>query len=69
MSDEPLTNGTASPVHLNLNNLNNLTLTEYTATHTPVSERVDNRNGVLGEPPNWGIPDAFLLPNGYPDVR
>lgn len=64
MSDEPPTNGTVTPV-----TPKNLALTEYTAAPTPPSERGDDKSKMLGMPPNWGIPEAFLLPNGYPDVR
>lgn len=62
MSDEP-TNGVTTPTSPKRSGL---ALTEYTAAPTPPSERAPR---VPGLPPNWGIPDAFLLPNGYPDVR
>ena len=39
-----------------------LSLTEYTANPTPPGTRYDC-------PRDWDIPEAFLLPNGYPDVR
>lgn len=38
-----------------------LSLTEYTANPTPPGTRYDC-------PRDWDIPEAFLLPNGYPDV-
>lgn len=62
MSGEPLTRVT-TPV---TPKMSGLALTEYSAAPTPPSERSERIPGV---PPNWGIPDAFLLPNGYPDVR
>ncbi|KAJ5675595.1 hypothetical protein N7462_008492 [Penicillium macrosclerotiorum] len=61
MSDEPVPNGVTTPVSPKASGL---ALTEYTAAPTPPSERVQRIPGV---PPNWGIPEAFLLPNGYPD--
>ncbi|CAG7925983.1 unnamed protein product [Penicillium olsonii] len=39
-------------------------LTEYTAASRHPSECVERNTSV---PPDWGIPDDFLLPNGYPD--
>ncbi|KAJ5964384.1 Threonine dehydratase biosynthetic [Penicillium vulpinum] len=60
MSDETST-GRASPV---TPKMSGLALTEYTAAPTPPSEREER---TLGLPPNWGVPEAFLLPNGYPD--
>ncbi|KAJ5812088.1 hypothetical protein N7474_008389 [Penicillium riverlandense] len=59
MSDEFIPNGAATPVSPKMSGL---ALTEYTAAPTPPSERSEPKY-----PPNWGIPDAFLLPNGYPD--
>lgn len=38
-----------------------LSLTEYTANPSPPSESTKERN-------EYVIPEAFLLPNGYPDV-
>ena len=64
MSAESSTNGIATPVS---SKYSNLALTEYSTVPTPDSENDDGKQ--LGSPPNWGIPDAFLLPNGYPDVR
>jgi hypothetical protein len=68
MSDESAPNGFASgsttPI---LPKMSGLALTEYAATPTPPGER--NEQTGPGLPPNWGIPEAFLLPNGYPDVR
>jgi threonine dehydratase len=63
MSDET-TNGVATPV-TPTPKMSGLALTEYTAAPTPPSERERRTPGL---PPNWGIPEAFLLPNGYPDV-
>jgi threonine dehydratase len=62
MPDQPATNGTTTPVNAKLSNL---ALTEYTAAPTPPSEK--DQNTALGLSRDWGIPDAFLLPNGYPD--
>ncbi|KAJ5503338.1 Threonine dehydratase biosynthetic [Penicillium fimorum] len=59
MSDE--SHGVATPV---TPKMSGLALTEYTAAPTPPSERERRTPGL---PPNWGIPEAFLLPNGYPD--
>jgi hypothetical protein len=39
-----------------------LALTEYTANPSPPSESPKSAA-------NQGVPEAFLLPNGYPDVR
>ncbi|KAJ5788296.1 hypothetical protein N7457_003286 [Penicillium paradoxum] len=61
MSDETPTNGVVTPV---TSKISGFALTEYTATPTPPSEREQRTPGL---PPNWGIPEAFLLPNGYPD--
>jgi threonine dehydratase len=61
MSSET-SNGVATPV---TPKMSGLALTEYTAAPTPPSEREQRTPGL---PPNWGIPEAFLLPNGYPDV-
>ncbi|KAJ5935227.1 hypothetical protein N7466_004774 [Penicillium verhagenii] len=61
MSDEPTTNGATTPISAKLNGL---ALTEYTAAPTPPSERNPRFPGV---PPDWGIPESCLLPNGYPD--
>ena len=61
MSDET-PNGATTPV---TPKTSGLALTEYTAAPTPPSEREQRTPGL---PPNWGIPEAFLLPNGYPDV-
>lgn len=61
MSDET-PSGVATPV---TPKMSGLALTEYTAAPTPPSEREQRTPGL---PPNWGIPEAFLLPNGYPDV-
>ena len=63
MSDKPVTNGASRPV---TPKTSGLALTEYTAAPTPPSERQVRFPGV---PPDWGIPESFLLPNGYPDVR
>ncbi|KAG0156333.1 hypothetical protein PDIDSM_3510 [Penicillium digitatum] len=60
MSDET-TSGVATPV---TPKMSGFALTEYTAAPTPPSEREQRAPGL---PPNWGIPEAFLLPNGYPD--
>ncbi|KAM5431399.1 threonine deaminase [Microsporum canis] len=53
--DDPVPNGATTPTRLNT-----LSLTEYTATPSPPSK-------ADGCPPEWDIPEGFLLPNGYPD--
>ncbi|KAA8649026.1 hypothetical protein EYZ11_000763 [Aspergillus tanneri] len=58
MSEDSSTTGVATPVSAQMSNLA-LHLNEY----SPQSERDDRKLFGL----NWGIPDAFLLPNGYPD--
>ncbi|OGE51662.1 hypothetical protein PENARI_c012G08641 [Penicillium arizonense] len=60
MSDDTST-GVATPV---TPKMSGLAFTEYTAIATPPNEHSQR---VPGVPPNWGIPEAFLLPNGYPD--
>ncbi|KAF4269698.1 hypothetical protein KXV89_009338 [Aspergillus fumigatus] len=62
MPDQSATNGTTTPVTAKLSNL---ALTEYTAAPTPPSEK--DQDTALGVSRDWGIPNAFLLPNGYPD--
>ena len=42
--------------------LNTLSLTEYSSNPTPPSESPKSKVRGL-------IPDEFILPNGYPDVR
>jgi threonine dehydratase len=83
MSEEPdsLTNGTqngnsGSTSSPRTPKFTGLALTEYTANPTPPSEREDrrfsDRDGIPGPlllERDWDIPDEFLLPNGYPDVR
>ncbi|KAL2001134.1 hypothetical protein VTN02DRAFT_2201 [Thermoascus thermophilus] len=59
MSDEPSTNGTATPC---TPKLSGLSLTEYAANPTPPSERAERKL-----PEDWHVPEDFLLPNGYPD--
>lgn len=61
MSDAPSTNGTATPC---TPKLSGLSLTEYAANPTPPSERAETKL-----PEDWHVPEDFLLPNGYPDVR
>ncbi|CAG8929640.1 unnamed protein product [Penicillium salamii] len=63
MSDDS-SNAVVTPVSPVTPKMSGLALTEYTAAPTPPSERA---NQIPGLPPNWGIPEAFLLPNGYPD--
>ncbi|KAJ5156700.1 hypothetical protein N7492_009503 [Penicillium capsulatum] len=60
MHAESASNGAARPITPK----NSLALTEYSAAPTPPNERGQR---VPGLPPNWGIPEDFLLPNGYPD--
>jgi threonine dehydratase len=81
MSEEPdpLTNGThsGSTSSPRTPKFKGLALTEYAANPTPPSEREDrrlfsDRDGIPGGlflSRDWDIPDEFLLPNGYPDVR
>ncbi|OJD25663.1 threonine ammonia-lyase, biosynthetic [Blastomyces percursus] len=57
MAEAPLTNGCGAP---RTPRLNSFSLTEYSANPSPPNER-------HGLPPDWEIPEAFLLPNGYPD--
>lgn len=64
MSDESSTNGVPTPV---TPKLSGLSLTEYASNPTPPGVRGEKT--VPGHPRDWNIPDAFLLPNGYPDVR
>ena len=59
MDDTTLSNGTLTP---QTPKLNSLALTEYTANPTPPSRR----NSPTASPK---VPEAFLLPNGFPDVR
>lgn len=72
MSDHPVANGVTTPLTspkmtpLTSPKMNGFALTEYTAAPTPPSERNPRFPGV---PPDWGIPESCLLPNGYPDVR
>lgn len=61
-TENPSVNGYTTPPAAGLSNL---ALTEYTAAPTPQPE---TENRILGLPNNWGIPDSFILPNGYPDV-
>lgn len=65
MSEDTSTPGVVTPVSPVTPKMSGLALTEYTAAPTPPSERANQTPGL---PPNWGIPEAFLLPNGYPDV-
>ena len=51
------TNGLASP---STPRQTGLALTEYTANPSPRDESSQDKSSV--------IPEAFLLPNGYPDV-
>lgn len=64
MTDQASANGAATPTS---SKLSTLALTEYSAIPTPTSEK-DEYKGPES-PPSWDIPNAFLLPNGYPDVR
>lgn len=59
MSESDLPNGLPTP---ETPKLQSLALTEYTANPSPPSEK--NRLRALSQ-----LPDDFLLPNGYPDVR
>ncbi|KAG2420806.1 threonine dehydratase [Aspergillus terreus] len=59
MSQEPTTNGVASPASAKMSNL---ALNEYN-TPTPAHDQEKH----TGLKPDWGIPESFILPNGYPD--
>lgn len=59
MTESAPLNGTTTPP---ASKMGNLALTEYSAT--PTSDDSKGPDSV----PSWDIPDAFLLPNGYPDV-
>ncbi|KAK2782884.1 threonine deaminase [Emmonsiellopsis sp. PD_33] len=59
MAVSPLTNGNGSP-RPTTPKMSSLSLTEYTANPSPPNER-------HGLPPDWDIPEAYLLPTGYPD--
>lgn len=59
MDETPTPNGTHTP---QTPKLNTLSLTEYTANPSPPSRR--SSSSALPT-----IPEAFLLPNGFPDVR
>jgi threonine dehydratase len=58
MADSPVTNGTRTP---QTPRHHSLSMTEYAANPTPPSERAP-RPAALS-----GIPEEFILPNGYPD--
>lgn len=58
VTPETDTNGILTP-HTPKNT--GLALTEYTANPSPPSDSPKNEANKL-------VPDAFLLPNGYPDV-
>ncbi|KAL4966254.1 threonine dehydratase, biosynthetic [Aspergillus stella-maris] len=62
MTEKVPTNGATTPNH---SRLSSLALTEYSAIPTPTSEKEEYTGP--SSPPSWDIPDAFLLPNGYPD--
>ncbi|KAL4810988.1 tryptophan synthase beta subunit-like PLP-dependent enzyme [Aspergillus unguis] len=62
MTETAPVNGATTPPS---SRLSNLALTEYSAVPTPTSEK-EEYNGA-DSVPSWDIPDAFLLPNGYPD--
>ncbi|KAJ9297544.1 hypothetical protein DTO271G3_4319 [Paecilomyces variotii] len=62
MSDESSTNGAPTPI---TPKFSTLSLTEYAATPTPPNERSEQVPAGLHR--DWQIPEAFLLPNGYPD--
>ena len=64
MPEEPSTNGTTTPP---TSKFGGLALTEYSAAPTPPSERADCKLPGVGR--KCAVPEDFLLPNGYPDVR
>ncbi|MCJ1258247.1 threonine deaminase [Lignoscripta atroalba] len=57
MADDSMSNGVHTP---RTPKLNGLSLTEYTATPSPPSETAKSTASSQ-------VPEAFLLPNGYPD--
>ncbi|GKZ20785.1 threonine dehydratase biosynthetic, chloroplastic [Aspergillus brasiliensis] len=61
MPGEVTANGVSSPISTKLDNL---TLNERSAAPSPTSEKVDGQERSTVD---YGIPDAFLLPNGTPD--
>lgn len=63
MPEESSTNGTATPLS---STLSGLSLAESSGAPTPPSESVERKIPGLS---NCGVPDNYLLPNGYPDVR
>lgn len=64
MPEGSAANGTTTPLS---SKMSGLALTEYTAAPTPPSERTEHKPPGLS--PKMGVPEDFLLPNGYPDVR
>lgn len=62
MPGEATENGVPYPVSTKLDNL---TLNERSAAPSPTSDKVDGQERSTVD---YGIPDAFLLPNGTPDV-
>ena len=61
MEDESPQDGTVTP---QTPKTNGLSLTEYTANPTPPNEKQNHKSLALSQ-----IPEDYLLPNGYPDVR
>ena len=64
MSDEPPISDTSTS---GTSTFGGLALTEHTATPTPPKEKAQGETKC--SPPCWDVPDTFVLPNGYPDVR
>ncbi len=59
MTDAPMSDDTETP---RTPKLNGLSLTEYTANPSPPSKDTGARVRAV-------LPESFILPNGYPDVR
>lgn len=59
MSEDSSTNGVATPVSAQMSSL-----ALHQNERSSQSEQEERKLFGL----DWGIPDAFLLPNGFPDV-
>lgn len=62
MAEEVVPNGTSDTTRPQTPALNSLSLTEYAANPSPTAGTPAERAAKAG------IPESFLLPNGYPDV-
>ena len=59
MADDSEPDGSTTP---QTPKINGLSLTEYTANPSPLSEKAELKSSTQ-------VPEAFLLPDGYPDVH